>query len=176
MKGLRWYPAVLAGVTSAAILAACAEPAGAPLRATNYKAFAGAGATLVECPASESFEASRVVTGLGGSVSVGGTTITLPVGAVRGPTKVTLRVPASNYMEIDVGANDQEHFTFAAPVSITISYARCTRTNIDKAPLTVWYVDPVTRALIAPMGGVDDKAARTITFTTDHLSGYIIAN
>ncbi|HUF13752.1 MAG TPA: hypothetical protein VMN78_11675 [Longimicrobiales bacterium] len=35
---------------------------------------------------------------------------------------------------------------------------------------------PATGALLQNMGGVDDKENRTVTFRTDHFSGYAVAN
>jgi hypothetical protein len=40
----------------------------------------------------------------------------------------------------------------------------------------VWYIDSDTKAMLEPMGGVDNKLLKTITFTTGHLSGYAVAN
>ena len=53
---------------------------------------------------------------------------------------------------------------------------RCSRTNIPRGPLSVWLVDPATGEMFENMGGVDDKLTRTVTFVTDHFSGYAIAN
>jgi hypothetical protein len=41
--------------------------------------------------------------------------------------------------------------------------------------LTVWHINPQTKQLLTNMNGVNDAALRRITFTTDHLSGYAIA-
>lgn len=79
-------------------------------------------------------------------------------------------------MEVDITADGSAHFSFRSPVTVSVSYARCTRSDIDKAPLTVWYIDAATKALLQNMGGTDDKVARTVTFITDHLSGYAVAN
>lgn len=132
--------------------------------------------TLVECPTDTSYEAEGDILATGGSVTLRGHRVTLPLGAVLSPTRIGLREPASQFMQLDLSANSQEHYQFRAPVQVTIDYSRCTRNNIDKAPLSVWNIDPVTGALLQNMGGVDDKESRTITFETDHFSGYAIAN
>ena len=134
------------------------------------------GVNLIECPTSSSSTRTALVSPLGGSVTAGGATISIPAGAVLVPTVITVTVPASNYMEVDITAAGVEHFLFELPVSVTVSYARCTRADIDKSPLTAWYIDGATKALLEHMGGVDDKANRTVTFTTPHLSGYALAN
>lgn len=131
---------------------------------------------LVECPTSEGSSSTALVTPLGGLVSVGGTSVSIPAGALLAPTTVTVTVPASQLMEIDVSVEGLDHFIFELPVTITLSYARCNRSDIDHAPLTVWYIDSATKEPLESMGGVDDKLLRTVTFTTGHLSGYALAD
>jgi hypothetical protein len=108
-------------------------------------------------------------------VRLGATTVQIPVGALSLPTLITITVPASQYMEIDVQANDLTSFLFRKPVTVTIDYSRCSRTDIDTTPLTVWHINTQTHELLENMGGSDDKALRRITFSTEHLSGYAIA-
>lgn len=133
-------------------------------------------ANLIECPSSETTSNSALVTPLGGLVSVGGTSVSIPAGALLAATTVTVTVPASQYMEVDVSVEGLEHFIFELPVTITVSYARCNRSDIDHAPLMAWYIDSETNAPLELMGGVDDKLTRTVTFTTGHLSGYALAD
>lgn len=131
------------------------------------------GPTLLECPAETSSSASALIGPLGGVVSVGGHQLVIPPLAVPVPTQFTVTVPASQYVRVDITAGNGEHYQFQKPVSITLSYARCTRTNIDKENLRIFYVDD-SNTILQDMGGTDDKAARTVTTGTDHLSGYLI--
>lgn len=163
-------------ISLVAALAACSNESPTLERINAGRLSSSSGPTLVECPTDQVFQASGEVTPLGGVVSAGGTSITVPAGAVLTPTTITVTVPASRFMEVDISANGAGRFNFEAPVTITMSYARCTRSDIDKAPLTVWHIESATKALIENMGGTDDKAARTVTFGTDHLTGYVIAN
>ena len=101
--------------------------------------------------------------------------MTLPLFAVLLPTEFRLEAPVSRFMELDITANGMDSFDFQKAVTITIDYSRCTRSDIEGQALTVWQIDPVTKDLIEPMGGFDDKIAHTITFTTDHLSTYSLA-
>jgi hypothetical protein len=132
--------------------------------------------TLVECPSNTSYSTSGTVLPLGGSVSLRGHSVAFPAGALLLPATIGLTEPASQFMQIDLSANGADHYQFEAPLTVTISYARCSRANIDKGPLSVWLIDETTGELLANMGGVDDKLTRTITFETDHFSGYAIAN
>lgn len=133
-------------------------------------------ANLVECPTTETATASGLVTPLGGTVSVGGTSILIPAGALLSDAVVTVTVPASRYLEVDISVQSSEHFVFESPVTVTMSYARCTRANLALEPLSAWYIDSDTKAPLEKMPSVDDKLSRTVTFTTGHLSGYAIAN
>jgi hypothetical protein len=153
----------------------CGEPrATAPGASTSRSD--GASPSLIECPSSETATTSAVVGVLGGAIQLGGTSITIPSGALTAPTLLQLTIPASRYMEIDITAVGFTSFLFQQPVSVTIDYSRCARSDVDQQTLHVWHIDPVTKQLLDDMGGSDDKTSRRITFSTGHLSGYAVAN
>jgi hypothetical protein len=162
----------------AAALTACSEPTAPEPSAAARTLLTGEGKPgLVQCPTDESQSVSALLGVLGGEVSVGGHRVIVPPDALPllGLSLVTLTVPASKYVEIEVRVNGLPHFQFAQPLTLVVDYSRCSRSNIDHEPLRVWYIDPVTKAFIEDMGGVDDKIARTVTFATDHFSGYAVA-
>ena len=128
------------------------------------------------CPTSESQTTTAVLDAAGGVLSVAGTNVLVPAGALLGPTTITLTVPASNYMEIDVSVEGTEHFLFELPITATVSYARCNSLLARLLPLEAWHWDPEQRKFLELMPSVDNKLTRTVTFVTPHLSGYIIAN
>jgi len=132
--------------------------------------------SLLECPTNETATTSGLVGLLGGAVQLGATGISIPAGAITAPTLFQVTVPSSRFMEIDVSAVGFQSFLFEQPVTITIDYSRCNRSDIDQQTLHVWHIDPVTKELLEDMGGTDDKVAHRITFTTGHLSGYAVAN
>ena len=153
----------------------CGEPrATAPESSTQRTG--SSSPSLVECPSNETLTTSAVVGLLGGVIRLGETSITIPSGALATPTLLQVTIPASRYMEIDVTAVGFTSFLFQQPVSVTIDYSRCTRSDLDQQTLHVWHIDPVTKQLLEDMGGTDDKASRRITFSTGHLSGYAVAN
>lgn len=154
---------------------ACESPDPALLE-PDAPLLAASGSTLIECPVSETRSVSSDIGLLGGTIELDGHSMTVPGGALLTPTTFTLTVPASNYVEIEIRAGGQESFEFLEPVSIAISYERCTRSNIDKVELTAWQIDPSTKALLEHMGGTDDKSERAVTFPSGHLSGFAIAN
>lgn len=167
---------LIATLVGVLLLSSCGE-AGDPLPLEPAEpTFASSGPVLVECPTETSESASGMLGPLGGVIQLDKHALELPLHAVTAPTEFRLATPVSNYMELTVGANGAESFEFQRASAITIDYSRCTRSNIDKAPLTVWQVHPETKELLEHMGGVDDKDARTVTFQTDHLSTFAIAH
>ena len=163
-----------ASLLAAAFIAGCADGPATPFEFQPQHSVT-TGSVLVECPSDVTRSTSGTIGPLGGSLELGGTRITIPASAVLLPTEFSLTLPASNYMEIDVRAAGTEHFSFEVPVEVVIDYSRCTRSNIDKAPLSAWHIDTETKALLENMNGEDNKTARTVTFQTDHFSGFSIA-
>jgi hypothetical protein len=132
--------------------------------------------SLIDCPPGPGQSATALIGPLGGVLAVGGTQVVIPANAVLSPTTFTLTIPASKYVEIDVTTDASEHYVFAQPVVVTLDYGRCGRSDLLRAPLTAWNIDPQTKALLEPMVSVDDKLAQTVTFTTVHFSGYAVAD
>jgi hypothetical protein len=152
----------------------CGEPrATAPNPAALSQS---SGPTLVECPNNTGTSASAIIGPLGGGLEIGGTSVAIPTGAIATLTPMQLSIPPSRFMEIDVSAVGFSSFLFQTPITVTIDYSRCSRSDIDQQTLHVYHIDPQTKQLLEDMGGVDDKVARRITFTTGHLSGYAVAN
>jgi len=130
-------------------------------------------ATLAVCPSDSTQSTSDLLGVLGGTVSLAGTSVLVPAGALLSSTNIALTLPASQYMEIGVTANGG-HFLFQQPIAITIDYSRCSA-DIQAKTLSVWNIDPDTHQLLQNMGGIDNKLTHQITFTTIHLSGYALA-
>ena len=131
---------------------------------------------LIECPTTQTAANSSLITPLlGGTVAAAGTSISLPAGSLLASTLITVTVPASTYMEVDITANDLPVFAFLKTVTVTIDYSRCPTSVTAGKALSVWHINTQTKALIANMGGVNDPVQRRMTFTTGHLSGYAIA-
>lgn len=170
---------LIATFATVALATGCIEPPStAPDAAqpVSSEVASTSGPALISCPTDQRTVTEATVGLLGGVLTLGSTSINIPAGAVLTPTKFRIEVPPSKHMEISVTAGDAEHFIFELPVSITIDYSRCDRAVTDSAPLSVYYIDDDTKALLENMGGIDDKLARKITFRTGHLSGYAIAN
>ena len=174
LKTMRASRTGAALVALLALLTACGdEPTGT---ADSLETTLRTEPSLIGCPVATSASSSELVTPLlGGLVSVGGTSILVPAGGVLAPVEIRVTVPASRYVETEIVAGGAEHFDFAKTVVVTLDYSRCDRSDLARRSLTAWHIDPVTKALLAPMVSVDDKLTRRVTFLTDHLSGYAIA-
>ncbi len=131
---------------------------------------------LIACPVDTSASTSALLGPLGGIVSLGGTSVSIPAGALLSNTTVELTIPAGTYMEVDLSVNGGQSIVFQSPVTVTIDYSRCGNTAQTSGTLSVWNIDEHTKALLGDMGGVDDKLLQQITFTTGHFSGYAVAN
>lgn len=180
---------VAAFALAAMSVASCGEPTGPSIltspsfdpvaAATDYgdgTVLEAPSVQLVSCPTSATASAHDVIGVAGGEVSAGGVTIHIPPGAVLVPTVFDVTVPASEYMEVDITARGFEHYLFVMPVTVSIDYSRCDDAKVATASLAVFHIDLLTKTLLERMFGDDDKQNRRITFITDHLSGYAIAN
>jgi hypothetical protein len=130
---------------------------------------------LIECPSTTTQTTERTITLLGGTISLGGTQVLIPAGALLAPVKIVLTVPASKYMEIDVSVAGADHFLFEKPIVVAIDYSRCSEAA-TRGFLSAWHIDTDSKALLEKMLGVDDKLNRRVIFTTGHLAGYARAN
>jgi hypothetical protein len=132
--------------------------------------------TLMVCSVAQEASVRAQIGPEGGTVSLSGHRVHFPPGAVHEPVEVKLTVPASEYVEVDIQVNGQEHYRLARPVVATLSYGRCGPAALGSREITVWYIDGETRQPIERMASLDDRASRTITFLTNHFSGYALAD
>lgn len=133
-------------------------------------------ASLISCASDRTVSTSGVLGILGGVLSAGGVTVSVPVGALLSPTTINVTVPASPYMEVDVSVPGVEHFLFQLPITVSVDYGRCDPTVTSGTSLNVWYIDSATKQPLELMPTVDNKLLHTVTYTTPHLSGYALAN
>jgi hypothetical protein len=134
------------------------------------------GVTLIPCPTTSTQSVTERIGLSGGVLAIGNTRVVIPLGAVLFPQDFTLTIPQSPYAEIRVRAGSAEHYLFQQPVLMSIDYSRCATPALDQRALSVWNIDPDSKALLEQMTGVDLKLTHTVTFTTIHLSGYAVAD
>lgn len=159
------------------LLAGCSDTSPTDVAELDHPVSAlSSGPVLVECPTDVTRTVSKTIHPLsGGTIELDGHSLTVPALALLLPTEFTLTVPASRFVEVHVTANGEHGFEFLRTAGLTISYARCTRGNIDKVQLSAYKIHPVSKELLKSMGGSDDAVARSVTVLTDSLSAYAIA-
>jgi hypothetical protein len=166
------------------LLAACADGARNPVAPLAYAGDERLAARegpvlpsgeLLACPSDADVTGSAVIGREGGSLSVGGHELVVPAGAVPKATLFTIEAPASDVLEVVITADKRKDYRFKSPVTVRVSYARCDDAVLPEGSLIAWWIDPATRSKLGEMPGIDDRASRSLTFATDHLSGYAIA-
>ncbi len=168
--------AVLVGMGAACSNHPAASPTGV-LADAKASWLESTNATLIQCPAPAAPATSSALIGpAGGVISAGGVSVIIPADAVLGdPVTFTLSVPASNYVELEVTPAGSDHYTFARTITVSVDYGRC-GSAYDASLLSAWNIDPITKQLLQPMVSVDNKLTHTVTFVTDHFSGYAVAD
>jgi hypothetical protein len=114
---------------------------------------------------------TAVIDEKGGSLSIGGTTLDVPAGAVDGPTTFTVNKPngelAYDFSATQQTPNDVGSAGFAVPLTLTISYASIP--NAMEAPAVIW-IKPDGRA--EALQTKVDSANKTMTAEVTHFSIY----
>lgn len=175
MSRIRQLLYVAAIGTVAVTLGSCSEPT-TPHRTTPTAELLAQTAqpAFLACPSDTTLSASGTIGVLGGTVSAGNTSISIPPGALLGTKMITVTIPASQYMDVDITADGTSGLTFLDAATITIDYSRCPDAAIPSDSLSAWYVSD-THAPLQFMAGVDLRSVRRLVFVTGHLSGYAIA-
>ncbi len=132
-------------------------------------------AMLATCPTNVTTSVKATIGPEGGALALEGTRVLIPAGAVREPTLFDLTIPSGRHMRVDIVARGSDHFVFAGPVTLTISYARCRRPPNMVRSARVWYLHGTSQELLADLGGRDDPLASTVETTIWHLSTYAVA-
>jgi hypothetical protein len=180
----RYTPSAVAALAAAALLtAACTDvasgptalrPAAGPLRVKD-RTTAGS-ARLLACEPPEAEERTVALVGpLGGTVRLGNTSVEVPAGALLDATLLEVVAPASGVVEYEIHAVGVSHFQFERPVTVTLDFARCAAALPPNAKGEGVYLYREPYEVLEHMGGTVDREARTLTFTTGHLSGYAVA-
>jgi hypothetical protein len=172
----RTAPFMAAAALALFAATACDQPLAVHDPGADLRLAASLGPTLVECPSNTTASVEGGIGVTGGSLVLYGHRLDVPALALKRAEVFSLSDLAGNYVALDLRGGGKEEFGFDRPASITIDYSRCSRSNIEKGPLGVYKIDLATGTLLKFMGGVDDKTARTITFSTESLSTYAIAN
>lgn len=119
----------------------------------------------------------------GGTISLLGHSLTIPVGALTSPTLVTLTVLPTGYVEVNLlatvntllGVLDIGSKGFAKPVPVTLTYARGTNvgTHTDLKVLRIKSI--LGYGTYEVMPSTVDTINKNVTAPLDHFSRYTLA-
>lgn len=164
---------LLLGVLSCSDLPGPLAPLAVPVGEPSLEMGVG---KLLTCPASETATASGTIGMGGGRIEVGGHALMIPKGALASPQRFRIDVHSSPHLVVSFHAEGHGHFEFVQPATIALNYSRCEAEAESSSDLHVYYVDPVTLAILEDVGGLLDAAANTVTAQTSHLSDYAVGS
>ena len=124
---------------------------------------------LAVCPSRRTESTSGTIGPEGGTLRIAGHALTIPAGAVSTPVEFTLRRPKGPHVKLEITADGSEHYRFAAPVAVTISYAGCERQKPLRSSATAWYIDTASGELLANLGGDGNQGGQALTFSVTEL-------
>jgi hypothetical protein len=121
---------------------------------------------------------SSIIDENGGSLSIGNHVLTVPVGAVDGPTTFTMTKLVD---EIEVGLtatrllpNDVGHAGFNVPVTLSLSYANAAEVPANLASLRVLWVK--ANGQMEPQPSALDTDGHVVVGTLSHFSKYALGD
>lgn len=128
--------------------------------------------TLLECGSGSGASASGAIGAEGGTVTVGGHSLTLPANAVS--SRVTFRIVERQ--DKYVGVEVEPHGTqFNRDATLALSYARCQSEAGRFSTLQIVEVKPGGTNVIKELGGDWNRGDMTVLVKLEHLSGYLIS-
>lgn len=119
----------------------------------------------------------------GGTISLLGHTLTVPVGAVTKPTLFTLTVLPTGYVEVDLlatvntllGVLDVGSKGFAKPVPVSLTYSRATNVS-NPSSLKILRINSILGySSYQVMPSQVDTVNKKVTTALDHFSRYTMA-
>jgi hypothetical protein len=148
-----------------------------------------AGYTLVKDPIlslsgiTTSVKTSAIIGFNGGSISLLGHTLTVPVGAVTSPTIFVMTVLPTGYVEVDLlatvntllGVLDVGSKGFAKPVPVTLTYSRATNVGTRTNLKVLRIKSLLGYGTYEVMPSTVDTYNKNVTAPLDHFSRYTLA-
>ncbi|HET8655716.1 MAG TPA: hypothetical protein VFL93_09405 [Longimicrobiaceae bacterium] len=136
----------------------------------------------MNCGPNAAASADIVLPPTGGTITAGDATLEVPPGAVTGPTRFHLVVPAGRQFLVRASAmtaNGSAVDEFNAPLTLTLHYGQhgCPRhptTGSPKEYYSIWEVGTDGKPA-KPLGGADITGKAEIQGLVGHFSGFILA-
>jgi hypothetical protein len=126
--------------------------------------------TLLRCDVLPYAGTTKVIGPLGGSISVGRSTLVIPAGALAASTVITAEQPSTSSAEVRFKPHG---LAFAKPATLTMSYASCLQPS--GYVRSIVYMNDEGKIVEAPPT-VDNVVSDKVTGPIGHFSGYLIAH
>lgn len=126
----------------------------------------------VECGQGNGQSNAVAIGDAGGTVTMGGHSLTVPAQAVSGRTTFTITERAAGHIGVEVEPHGTQ---FAKNATLTLSFGRCGGNPAGFEDLRVVEVRRGSTEIIRVLPSVVNTQARTVTTTgLQHLSGYLV--
>ena len=186
MKTSRFLLPVVLGAAAAVVLS-CREPL--PLGTGSSDLVGGATVTdstaspptapidslvhlvgLLRCTPQPADSATQVIGPLGGTITAGANSFTVPAGALLTPVSITMVAASDTVNRVHF---EPEGLQFLQPASLTMSYANCDTFGAMIPKNIAWTTDLL--AILDYLKSWDDHSEQTVTGQVNHFSEYAVA-
>lgn len=155
---------------AAAVLAACAENARAPLAPESALSLNALQGGLLTCTPLPEATASQTIGPEGGVLTVGPHSLTVPAGALSAPVTITAVAPSVTVRRVDFAPDGLQ---FAEPARLSMSYEGCGLTGI-LMPRRIVQIDHDLN-ILEVLPSLDLRSLFTTSASLEHFSGYAVA-
>ena len=125
---------------------------------------------LLRCTPQPADSATQVIGPLGGTITAGANTFTVPAGALLTPVSITMVAASDTVNRVHF---EPEGLQFLQPASLTMSYANCD-TFGSLIPKNIAFTTDLL-AILEILKSWDDHSAQTVTGQVNHFSEYAVA-
>ena len=123
---------------------------------------------LLSCSLEQSSSGSAVIGPLGGTISMGQHTLTLPAGALRAEVRITGEVVSGRTNSVRLSPHGLQ---FARPAVLVVGYGNCR--SVRGSKLVAYVGEDLT--ILEGLPSRDDPRAEKVTTWLDHFSRYAVA-
>jgi hypothetical protein len=128
-------------------------------------------------------ETSKLIGLEGGTVTLLGHSIQVPVGAVSSPTLFAIRLVTNGYVEVDLsalggvgGVIDVGSAGFAVPVKLTLTYSRASNVSDPSKLVILRNLGPGYTGSYEVLPTTVNVGSKTIFASLEHFSSYVMAS
>jgi hypothetical protein len=126
---------------------------------------------LLKCSNLPYAQSTATIGPLGGSISAGPHTLTVPPGALTAPVSITMTAPTG--LGVNAVKFQPEGLQFTAPAVLSMSYSNCSLLG-NLLPKRIAYTDDNLN-IISYLLSLDNLLGKRVTGKVNHFSDYVVA-